>query len=224
MTTIAVTKKNGMVAIAADSLTTFGDTRLAKHHKNLHDKILRVRNAGAAAANHGLESLIAVCGSAANYVVLENPLARAEVIDFSSRSAVYETVRKLHSVLKDHAFLNTKEDDDDPYESSQITALIANETGIYAVYSYREVFDFDRFWAAGSGRNYALGAMYAAYERAKTAAELARIGVMAGCEFDRNSAAPVEVHTFKLRAAGPDGKGRAARRAARRPRRRAAAA
>jgi ATP-dependent HslUV protease subunit HslV len=199
MTTIAVTKKNGVVAIAADSLTTFGDTRLAEHHKHMHDKILRVRNSGAATGN-GLESLVAVCGSSAHYVVLENTLARAEVIDFSSRAAVYETVRKLHTLLKDHAFLNTKEDEDDPYESSQITALIANETGIYAVYSYREVFDFERFWAAGSGRNFALGAMYAAYDRARNAGELARLGVLAGCEFDRNSGGPVEVHTFKLRA------------------------
>jgi len=191
-----------MVAIAADSLTTFGDTRLSEQHKTLRDKILRVRNTGAAAADDGLESMIAVCGSSAHYVVLENTLARAEMIDFSSRAAVYETVRKLHSVLKDHAFLNTKEDDDDPYESSQITALIANETGIYAVYSYREVFDFDRFWAAGSGRSFALGAMYASYDRVKTAAELARIGVLAGCEFDRNSGPPVEVYAFNLRAPG----------------------
>jgi ATP-dependent HslUV protease subunit HslV len=74
--------------------------------------------------------------------------------------------RRLHPVLKEHAFLNPKEDEDDPYESSQITALIANATGIYGVYSYREVFEFDRFWAAGSGRSFALGAMHALYDGA----------------------------------------------------------
>ena len=41
MTTIVVAKKNGQVAIAADSLTTFGDTRLADHYKRVHDKVLR---------------------------------------------------------------------------------------------------------------------------------------------------------------------------------------
>ncbi len=41
MTTIVVAKKNGQVAIAADSLTTFGDTRLSDPYKRVHDKILR---------------------------------------------------------------------------------------------------------------------------------------------------------------------------------------
>jgi ATP-dependent protease HslVU (ClpYQ) peptidase subunit len=188
MTTIVVAKKNGVAAIGADSLTTFGDTRLGEHHKRVHDKILHVK-----------ESYIALCGSSAHYVVMENVLAKAETLDFGSRSGIYETFRKLHPLLKEHAFLNPKEDDDDPYESSQITALIANETGIYGVYSYREVFSFDRFWAAGSGRNFALGAMYAAYQRAKSAEDLARIGVMAGVEFDKNSGAPCEFHVVKLR-------------------------
>jgi ATP-dependent protease HslVU (ClpYQ) peptidase subunit len=71
-------------------------------------------------------------------------------------------------VLKEEAFLNPKEEDDDPYESSQMTVMIANPSGIFAVYSMREVFEFDRFWAIGSGRSFALGAMYAQYERARS--------------------------------------------------------
>ena len=35
--------------------------------------------------------------------------------------------------------------------------MIANPSGIFAVYSMREVFEFDRFWAIGSGRDFALG-------------------------------------------------------------------
>ena len=66
------------------------------------------------------------------------------------------------------------------------------------MYSYREVFDYDRFWAIGSGRNFALGAMYAIYDQAKSAADLARAGVKAGIEFDKSSSAPFELHTIKL--------------------------
>jgi ATP-dependent protease HslVU (ClpYQ) peptidase subunit len=78
-------------------------------------------------------------------------------------------------------------------------ALIANDSGIYGVYSYREVFDYDRFWAIGSGRNYALGAMYAAYDRMKSAADIAKAGVAAGIEFDTASSGPIVCHTLKLR-------------------------
>ncbi len=66
-------------------------------------------------------------------------------------------------------------------------------------YSYREVFEFDRFWAIGSGRSFALGAMYGAWERLKTAREVAELGVRLGCEFDKNSAGPVKAHTIKLK-------------------------
>lgn len=187
MTTIVVAKKSGTVAIGADSLTTFGDTRLADHHKRVHDKILKVG-----------DTLMALCGSSAHFVVMESILQKATSLDFNGRSAIYETFRRLHPLLKEHAFLNPKEEDDDPYESSQITALIANGTGIYGIYSYREVFDFERFWAAGSGRNFALGGMHAAFARAKSAEEVVRAGLDAGCEFDKNSAGPFEIHSIRL--------------------------
>jgi ATP-dependent protease HslVU (ClpYQ) peptidase subunit len=188
MTTIVIAKKSGQVAIGADTLTTFGDTRLSHPYKRAHDKILHF---------HG--SWIAVCGSSAHHLVLENIFAEMKELKLGSRAEIFETFRKIHPILKEKCFLNPKEEDDDPYESSQITALIANNTGIYGVYSYREVFDYDRFWAAGSGRNFALGAMYAGYHRAKNAAEIARSGVAAGIEFDKSSAAPFEVHTIKLK-------------------------
>jgi ATP-dependent protease HslVU (ClpYQ) peptidase subunit len=67
------------------------------------------------------------------------------------------------------------------------------------VYSYREVFDYDRFWGIGSGRNFALGAMYASYDRLKTAKQIAVAGVEAGMEFDTATAGPIVVHTVKLK-------------------------
>jgi ATP-dependent protease HslVU (ClpYQ) peptidase subunit len=77
--------------------------------------------------------------------------------------------------------------------------LIANAHGLFGVYSYREVFEFERFWAIGSGRSFALGAMYAGYDTLKTAREVASLGVEAGNEFDKNSAAPVRLFTIKLK-------------------------
>ena len=55
MTTIVAVKKNGTVAIAADSLTTFGDTRLGRQYKGEHDKILEING-----------SFIGLCGSSAH--------------------------------------------------------------------------------------------------------------------------------------------------------------
>jgi ATP-dependent HslUV protease, peptidase subunit HslV len=76
---------------------------------------------------------------------------------------------------------------------------VANPTGIFAVYSMREVFEFDRFWAIGSGRDFALGAMYTVYEKAKDATEVAQAGVDAGAEFDTGTSPPVTLHEVRLK-------------------------
>ncbi len=188
MTTIVVVRKGDSAVIAADTLTTFGTTRLAPAYDRAPHKIVRYR-----------DSYIGVAGSAAHQLVLENVLQRNPSLDFDGRSAIYESFRKLHPVLKDEAFLNPKEEEDDPYESSQITALIANPSGIFGIYSYREVFSFERFWAIGSGRSFALGAMFSAYGAQKTARAIAETGVRAGIEFDKSSGGPIRVHTMTAR-------------------------
>ena len=53
----------------------------------------------------------------------------------------------------------------------------------------------------GSLRSFALGAMHALYDRAKTAREIAEAGLAAGCEFDRNTAGPIDLFTLKAAAA-----------------------
>ena len=189
MTTVVVVRKGGQVAIAGDSLVTFGDTRLA-HGYEQNEKLFKVG-----------ESWVGMSGTTAHFPVLRRALngLTPDELRLGSRDEVFDTFLRLHPKLKDTFFLNTKEEDSDPYESSQLTALIANPSGIFGVYSYREVFEFDRFWGIGTGRGFALGAMYTAYDRARTAKEIAEVGVRAGCEFDKNSSGPVRVHTIKLK-------------------------
>jgi ATP-dependent HslUV protease subunit HslV len=188
MTTIVVVRKGGTAVIAADSLTTFGATRLAPAYDRYPEKVTR----------YG-DSFLGVAGSAAHQLVLENLLARTPNLDFHGKAAIYDSFRKLHPMLKDEACLNPKEEEDDPYESSQMTVMIANPSGIFAIYSMREVFEFDRFWAIGSGRDFALGAMYTLYEGAKGAADVAQGGVLAGAEFDTGTATPISLHEVTLK-------------------------
>ncbi len=190
MTTIVVVKKNDEIAIASDALVTFGETRLP-HGYEVNEKIFSIG-----------DSYIGLAGSTAHFVVLAEAMRHlADECKLYSREQVFSTFQRLHVILKDRFFLNPKEDDSDPYESSQITALIANPSGIYGVYSYREVFSFDRFWGIGSGRNFALGAMYATYDRAKNARAVAEIGIKAGSEFDKSSSLPLRAFSFQTRGA-----------------------
>jgi len=188
MTTITVARKGREVAIAADSQSTFGDTRLTSTYDARFNKIFQLD-----------DSFIGISGSAAHDLVFQSALAKLKNRDLSSRSAIFDTFRKLHPKLKEDFFLKPDEDDSDPYESSQMTVLIANPAGIFAVYSMREVYEYNRFWAIGSGRDYALGAMYAAWDQLDTPAAIAQLGVEAGCEFDINTAAPLTLYSTTLR-------------------------
>jgi ATP-dependent protease HslVU (ClpYQ) peptidase subunit len=188
MTTCVVVKKNNEIAIASDSLVTFGDTRLSSIYE-ANSKMFRIG-----------ESYVTLAGTTAHFPVMRKLLTgMGEDCKLDTRDEVFDTFTKVHQILKEHYFLNTKEEEDDPYESSQIAALVANPSGIYGIYSYREVFCFDRFWGIGSGRNFALGAMYAAYDKAASAREVAEIGVQAGAEFDKSTAGPFQIVSFPVR-------------------------
>ncbi|NOU00371.1 MAG: MFS transporter [Gallionella sp.] len=187
MTTIVAVRKNGVAAIAADTLTTFGNTRLPAHLDASHDKILRIG-----------DSYVGICGSAAHHLVLENLFAKMPEVKLNSKAEIFETFRKLHPILKEECFLNPKEDEEDPYESSQITALIANAHGIFGVYSMREVFEYTQYWAIGSGHEFALGALHHAYSHHDTAADIARASVEAGIALDKNSGTPITLYHVAL--------------------------
>ena len=193
MTTLVVVKKAGQVVMAADTMVTFGDTRLP-HRYEANSKIFKVDTPA------GI-SYVGMAGTVAHFPALRKAMAALPNVDLklNSKDEVYDTFLKLHPLLKETFFLQTKEDDNDPYESMQFTVVIANSSGIYGLYSYREIFEFKEFWGIGSGRGYALGAMHAAWGSAKTAKEVAMAGMHAGCEFDKNSGGPIDVYSVKLK-------------------------
>ena len=196
MTTVVVVRKGNVACIAADALTTFGEQKLPPQYDRHSDKIQRVG-----------DGAIAIVGSAAHAPVLDSVLRERRVrLDLHDRMSIFESFRALHGELKERYFLNPREGeaDKDPYESSHIDALIANPHGIFGVYALREVYDYRHFWAAGSGADYALGAMFAAWDRVDGAEEIARIGVAAGAEFDAGSGLPMTVACFALHADGED--------------------
>ena len=190
MSTIVVARKNNQVCIAADTLTSIGETRLSAKYDVYHDKIQLCG-----------DTWLGIVGSAAHSLVVEDIFKEAEFeYDFSSRDGIFRTFVRLHAILKEKYFLvpSSKNQDDDPYETSHIDAVIANRHGIFAVYSLRDSNEFHRFWAVGSGADYALGAMHAVYDSAASAEEIARTGVAAGAEFDVSSALPITCKTIDL--------------------------
>lgn len=187
MSTIVVARKNKQACIAADSITSFGDTLLPADMDHASDKVI-----------YHLGNYIGTVGSAAHQMVLESALLGMRQVELHSRHSIFETFRRLHPVLKESYYLKPSEDEEDPYESSRMDALLLNESGIFGIYGLREVFEYSRFWAIGSGADYALGAMHAAYDSASSAIEIARAGINAAAKFDNASSLPMTLYSVSM--------------------------
>ncbi|MFT5658358.1 MAG: ATP-dependent HslUV protease subunit HslV [Gammaproteobacteria bacterium] len=198
MSTIVAVIKNGVACIAADSLTSFGDTKQSAEFVVNSDKILRFPGTG---PDLNASNFMGIVGSAAHQLVMQNIVAdHADKIDFSHRMSIFTTLKTIHPILKEEYFLNSKEDDDDSYESSRVDALVMNSNGIFGLYSLREVEQYSRFWAVGSGSEFALGAMQTAYGLYDTAEQIAQAGIIAGTTFDNASSLPMTSYTIEVKS------------------------
>lgn len=188
MSTVTVTKKNGYVAIAADTLTTWGSTKESAEYIVNYSKIYEFK-----------DNFLAFSGSASFQTAVQDILGHTrKKLSFDNVENIFRFSNFLHEQLKDNYFL--RPDNDESFETSRGDILIANSFGIFGISSYRYVQEFAKFFANGSGCDYALGAMFAVYsDESKNAEDIAKIGVLAGIEFDDASGSPLECYTIKLK-------------------------
>jgi ATP-dependent protease HslVU (ClpYQ) peptidase subunit len=189
VTTVTVVKKDGVAAIAADTLIKWGSAKESATYIANHEKILRLG-----------ESFIGVTGTATFTAILRDYFEHTvEDVQLDSPANIFRTWNRLHGVLKERYFLMPEEDKEDALESSRMDCLIANPHGIFGVAAHRTVQEFSKFYAYGSGSDYALGAMYSAYgDPHLTADQIARQGIEAAAEFDDGTGLPVTFFTVRL--------------------------
>jgi len=189
VTTVTVVRKGGVAAIAADTLIKWGSAKESATYIANHDKILRVG-----------ESLVGVTGTATFTAILRDYFDHSsEEVRLDSPSQIFRAWNRLHGILKERYFLLPEEDKEDALESSRMDCLIANPHGIFGVAAHRTVQQFSKFYAYGSGSDYALGAMYSAYADPQLGAEqIARHGIEAAAEFDDGTGLPVTAYSVQL--------------------------
>jgi len=189
MTTIAVVRKNGYAAIAADTLTKWGSGKESAQYIANHDKIVRCG-----------DTFLAASGSATFKMIMRDYFSRPRVqARFDDPVHIFRTWQRFHTVLKDRYFLNASTEKDDALESSRFDVLLANRHGIFGVGAHRTVQEYVKFYAIGSGTDCALGALYAAYDQPRLSAEdLARLAIEAAAQFDDATGLPAISHAIKL--------------------------
>jgi ATP-dependent protease HslVU (ClpYQ) peptidase subunit len=152
------------------------------------DKLLRVNG-----------SVIGTVGWKAMSIMLETIISeKGGLFVMDDRNKIYRSMMNLHKEMKENYYLETSEFKSQPVESLQLEALIINKNGIFEIGSYREVNQFSRFWAIGSGSRYSLGAMEALYHNAIDAKDLVEAGVYAAAKFDSGCSLPATSEVMKL--------------------------
>lgn len=181
MSIVCAAKKGNEIAIASDSQINFGSLKVRAEYIANHQKIFRYE-----------DGLIGVVGWNAVSDIMKHALKKyRDKMSFNSRLEIFNSMLQLHNIMKDEYYIETKEDEDQPVESSQVQMLIINSAGIFEVSSYREVNEFSSFWAIGSGSRLALGAMHGVYDEKESAVDIVTAGVQAAMAFDDGCGKPL---------------------------------
>ena len=190
MSVVCAAIKDGDIAIGCDTQISFGSISVTSKHLSNSNKLHKVNG-----------SIIGIVGwNTLSDMVDHLIMNRADCFQLSSRMEIYSTLLNLHTIMKSDYFLKAKGGDDkEPVESSQLSALIVNQYGLFEITKYREVNQYQKFWTVGSGRQYALGAMQAVYSSDLTAAQIVTAGIDASCEFDRACSLPSYVENLQLK-------------------------
>lgn len=188
MSIVCAAVKNNEIAIAADTQMSMGSLVVTAENLNNCKKLFQVN-----------DSVIGFVGWKAMSTILEDIISeKAGLFVFDNRKKIYKSLMNLHKEMKENYFLETSEDCDQPVESLQLNALIINKGGIYEINSYREVNQYSRFWAIGSGKRYSLGAMETIYDGNASALSLVKAGVYAATKFDDGCSLPISSEVIQI--------------------------
>ena len=190
-------EKNGELIVAADTLTSFGHTKVPPV---LHaaDKVRRV---GA--------SFLATTGWGLYENILDDVIARRKNVRLGSREQIFEFFLRLWGDLhKKYSFVNDQIDEKEagPFGNLDSTFLIAGRAGIFYVGPDMSVTRVKHYFAIGSGAQFALGALSALYDSKLDAEAMARRAIEAAIAFDTYCGGEVQIYRIARR------RGRARRR------------
>ncbi len=191
MTVITAVQKGNEISIACDTQTTSSDLRykVTAAYRANSNKLL----------TYG-DNILGHSGSNAIKQILEALFREdSDAPALASRDEIFQWLLAIQPELKETYLIKPSGDSkNQPVESNQVSiALVVNPHGIFSLNGYREVNEFLKFWAIGSGQHFALGAMQAVYDLDFSAAQIAEAGVLAATEFCPYSAKPVQVKTIQ---------------------------
>jgi ATP-dependent HslUV protease subunit HslV len=176
MSVIAAVRKARRLVIAADSQDNFGDLRPPPDNHSA----LKLRAVG--------DAWLGCSGWAVYDDLFGHYLQkRSTRIALHSRDDIFEFFLKFWRAIRaDYPFVNeqSRSEDKTPFADLDATFLIASPGGIFLVSSNMSVSTFNKYYAIGSGGDYALGALHALYDGPADPLDLAERAVAAAKAYD----------------------------------------
>ena len=160
MSIAVAVRSGGRIALATDSQTSLGAERVPP--ENCADaKYRRIGSAYLAATGWTLYSNI-----------LEDFLRRRRAVPrlsdemriFAFFNELWHVLHEDYSFVKDQAGERENDDGGSPFGSLDSSFMVVSSKGIFSVSTDLAVARFERYFAIGSGSNYAVGAMHALYD------------------------------------------------------------
>lgn len=190
MSIAVAVQRDKTIALATDSVTSFGSLQLdADNHQT--QKVVECGNA-----------LIAGTGWAKYEAILRDHIGRNKrAPKLSDEASVFKFFHGLWDELqKRYSFVNEQCDDkDSPFGDLDSSFLVVSPTGMFYVASDMSVTSFSKFFAIGSGQEYALGACHTLDRSRQGAAKIATSAAEAACAFDVYCSGKINVREIKVK-------------------------
>lgn len=191
MTIITAVKKDQKIAIACDTLATStkGGLHTPAEYLAAPIKLLTFGNC-----------IFGVAGSFAVRQIFIDLMQREPPVNLDTREDIFRWLLSQQESLKTDYFLKTDNGSDktQPAQSQWLSSLVINPHGIFYISPYREVTEYTKFWAIGSGNRFALGALDALYDKDLSAEEIATQAARVATKFSPSCAEPVMVQSLDL--------------------------
>jgi ATP-dependent HslUV protease subunit HslV len=188
MSVAVAVQKDHQIVIASDTQDNFGSNRVSFDNYS-SKKIIPVGSSYVATTGWGIYEDILD-----DYLVAKRDLSldsKQQIFSFFMN--FWKDLHEKYSFVKDQ----TDEDDDSPFGGLDATFLIANPYGIFYVSSNMSVTRFEKYFAIGSGADFSLGTIYALYDLAFTAEEIAQKAIEAAIMFNIYCGGKIELFHVK---------------------------
>ncbi|WP_421780938.1 hypothetical protein [Kiloniella litopenaei] len=183
MSIVIAVKKQGKIVIGSDSKCSDINT--------LHPAQEKINSSKIHFLKHGT---IGHVGETTYHTILDYLcLEHEDCFNFADRMSTYKSMLKIQKILTEECLsLPTG----NHFKGSGMNLLIATHKTIFHIDPERNVDEFSRFWAIGSGHSFALGSLESLYETSLAAEQIVEQTLHTVCKYDLHSNEPYHTHTI----------------------------